>query len=84
MSKKEVKPDTLDQYVDAIDIYIPELESAPNRLHKRPWSDWEIKVLVKYYGKKPNNAIGNVLKRSGCAIEKKARDIGLVLYPKED
>lgn len=79
MPKEIKKIDTSGKHVDVIDIYIPELESAPDRITRRPWTVWEENVLRHYYGRKSDEAIARVLKRSAHAIREKARNMGLKL-----
>lgn len=67
-----------------IEIVIPELEAAPDRVPRRAWTEWEENVLRHYYGKKPDEAIGKALKRTGHAIREKARNMGLKLYQEEE
>ena len=64
-----------------VNIYtIPELETAPDRIPRRAWTDWEENVLRHYYGRKSDEAIAKVLKRTGHAVREKARNMGLKLY----
>ena len=67
-----------------IEIIIPELEAIPDRIPRKPWSDWEENVLKHYFGRKPNEAIGRVLGRTAPAVQEKARNMGLKLHPEED
>lgn len=67
-----------------IEIVIPELESLPDRIPRRTWTEWEEGVLRKYYGKKSDEAIAKVLKRTGHAVREKARNLGLKLYDEDD
>ena len=60
-----------------IEIVIPELEDLPDIEYKREWTDWEIGVLRKYFGRKPTEAIGKVLKRTTAAVQSKAMGLGL-------
>jgi len=83
MPKEIKKIDTSGKHVDVIDIYIPELESAPDRITRRPWTEYEENVLRHYYGRKPDEAIAKVLKRTGHAIREKARNLGLKLYEEQ-
>lgn len=67
-----------------IEIVIPELEAAPDRVPRRAWTEWEENVLRNYYGRKPDEAIARVLKRTGHAVREKARNLGLKLYPDQE
>ncbi len=67
-----------------IEIIIPELEATPDRTPRRQWTEWEESVLRHYYGRKPDEAIGKALKRTGHAIREKARNMGLKLYQEEE
>ena len=68
-----------------VNIYtVPELEATPDRIPRKPWSDWEENVLRHYFGRKPNEAIGKALGRTAHAIQEKARNMGLRLHPEED
>lgn len=67
-----------------IEIIIPELEAIPDRIPRKPWSDWEENVLKHYFGRKPNEAIGRVLGRTAHAVQEKARNMGLKLHPEEE
>ena len=67
-----------------IEIIIPELEAIPDRIPRKPWSDWEENVLKHYFGGKPNEAIGRVLGRTAHAVQEKARNMGLKLHPEEE
>jgi hypothetical protein len=68
-----------------VNIYmIPELEAIPDRTPRRAWTEWEENVLRNYYGRKPDEAIARVLKRTGHAVREKARNLGLKLYQEEE
>lgn len=67
------------------DISIPELDELPDtEPPRRPWTEREVAILRKYYGRKPTDAIAKVLNRTEKAVKFKARDIGLSPYPEEE
>lgn len=57
------------------EIVVPELEESPSNY--RMWTEREIAVLTKYYGKAKTADIAKVLKRSKSAIQSKALELGL-------
>lgn len=67
-----------------IEVIIPELEAIPDRISRKPWSDWEENVLRHYFGRKPDEAIGKVLNRTAHAVREKARNMGLKLHPEQE
>lgn len=80
MSKEMKKIDTSEKRVETIDVYIPELESAPDHIvRNKPWTSHEEAVLKKYYGRKEIDAISKYLKRSRQSVLQKAQHMGLKL-----
>lgn len=65
------------QEIQEIEVVIPELEEIPDITPRRYWSDWEISVLKKYYGRKSPEAIAQVINRTVHAVREKARYLGL-------
>lgn len=59
------------------DTIIPDLENAPDIEFKKPWSEWEMGVVRRYYGRKTNEAIGKALDRTPQAVQNKAQNMGL-------
>ena len=57
------------------DVVIPELEESTASY--RMWTDREIAILNKYYGKASTRDIAKVLKRTSSAIQAKALELGL-------
>jgi hypothetical protein len=57
---------------------IPELEEAMARYqpHKLSWSDKDIAILKKYYGRVPVTALESTLHRRSNAIHDKAVELG--------
>jgi len=51
------------------------LEAAPDLV--RGWSDFEINIIKKFYGKKDVNLIAKLLKRTKTAVYIKANLLGL-------
>ncbi len=56
---------------------IKELDAAPDIQFKREWTEFEVDVLRKYYGRKSLLAIGRALGRSPTAVSKKAISLGI-------
>ncbi len=57
------------------EIVVPELEESPSNY--RMWTEWEIAVLRKYYGRSETRKIAKVLNRSKSAVQAKALELGL-------
>ena len=59
-------------------IEIPELEEAMARFqpHKKDWSDRDIAILKKYYGRVPIQSLESTLHRQTVKIHEKAIELG--------
>jgi hypothetical protein len=59
-------------------IVIPELEEAAARYrpHKFSWSDRDIAILKKYYGRVPVQSLESTLHRQTTKIHEKAIELG--------
>lgn len=55
---------------------IRELDRLPD-IQRSYWTEFEIEVLKKYYGKKDPGGIAKVLNRTRSAVMRKASDMGL-------
>jgi hypothetical protein len=55
---------------------IKELDSSPD-ISRKFWTNFEIDILKKYYGKKKIDTLAKVLNRSECAITRHASYLGL-------
>jgi hypothetical protein len=55
---------------------IKELEEAPNVTYI-PWTEFEIKILKQFYGKKSKTVIAKALNRTIRAVDQKAFNLGL-------
>ena len=61
------------------DKVIKELEAAPNAKY-REWTEFDLDVIRKYYGKKDIRAIAKILNKSIGAVYRKASYIGVSYY----
>jgi hypothetical protein len=59
------------------------LDRAPD-IKSRFWSDFEISILKKYYGKKDIRIIAKALNRSANTVARYASYIGLTLKKKNE
>jgi len=60
------------------EIIVPELEALIGTSRNKPWSDYEIEVLKKYYVVGvPARNIAECLGRTIVAVQKKAATLGL-------
>ncbi|OPY46592.1 MAG: hypothetical protein A4E42_00459 [Methanoregulaceae archaeon PtaU1.Bin222] len=58
------------------DSIVPELEDMPDcKPRNRDWSDRDIAILKRYWGKKDPEAIAEVLDRTIHALEQKVRGL---------
>ncbi len=62
--------------INELEIIIPELENAPPA-KSNLWTEREVAILRKYYGKKDTKAIARYLNRSVPAIQDKAFALGI-------
>lgn len=61
--------------IELEEITVPELEESQSEY--RMWTEREIAILRKYYGKAKTGKIAEVLKRSKSAVQAKALELGL-------
>ncbi|HOK27558.1 MAG TPA: hypothetical protein PLI21_00860 [Methanomassiliicoccaceae archaeon] len=61
--------------VELEEIVVPELEESTSNY--RMWTEREIAILRKYYGKADTRRIAEVLNRSKNAVQSKAVELGL-------
>lgn len=67
--------------IATLEAIIPELEELPAITpSRRPWTDREIAVLERYYGRRETKAIARALKRTPNAVGFKARSMGLSMF----
>lgn len=59
------------------DIEVPELEIAVKKFKPLLWTEYDEKLMKKYYGKVPNKMLAKYMKRSLDSVYGKARRMNL-------
>jgi hypothetical protein len=70
-------PTSCQQTTRIQDRIIKELNAAPDFNTRPPWSEFEVSILKRYYGRKDPALIAKLLKRSKVALQRKAAYLGI-------